>query len=106
MVGAVAVSLPLNHAALGRELAVSPWHFIRAQAPFLIRLALVGALAIGAARQVPASLTGLVVGGIAIGVVYAAVMAPLLFKPPLREFVLRAIGPWLPGAKPADVHAT
>jgi O-antigen/teichoic acid export membrane protein len=104
--GALAVSIPLNHRALGRELGTSAFHFARAQAPFLVRLALLGAVAGGLASRVPTSFAGLVVGGAAIGAVYAAVMAPLLFRPPLREFVVRTFGPWLSRTKPVDVQAT
>jgi O-antigen/teichoic acid export membrane protein len=103
--GATMVSIPLNHLALGRELEASPWHFARAQAPLLVRLALVGAVAVAAASHVPATLAGLLGGGAAIAAVYALVMAPLLFKPPLGEFVARALGQRLARPRPADVRA-
>ncbi len=105
ILGALAVSIPLNHRALGRELDSTAWHFVRAQGPFLVRLAALAVFAGALATRVPPTFSGLVAGGSAMGLVYAGVMGPLLFKPPLREFVLRTLGPKLPWVKAADVQA-
>ena len=106
LIGAMLISLPFNHLALGRELGTTSWQLVAAQVPLFLRLAAVGLAAVGLAPRLPATVGGAVLGGVLMAGGYALVMAPLLFRPPLREYVMRFAGPWLPGAKAAGAHLT
>ena len=106
LIGATLVSLPFNHLALGRELGTTSWQLVGAQIPLFLRLAAIGVAAAALAPRLPATVVGAVAGGVLIAGGYALVMAPLLFRPPLREYVMRFVGPWLPGAKAAGAHLT
>lgn len=87
LAGALLVSLPLNARGLARELGVSPTTLMVQQSPVAVRLVLLTVAATAVSQFVRPTWPQIVAGALVIGVLYAAVMAPLLFKPPLAEYV-------------------
>jgi hypothetical protein len=94
LAGALLVSVPANISALARETAVSPWHFATALTPWGVRLAMLIPVAV-AANLFVRSGSLIVVGAAAVAMSagYAAVMLPMALRPPLGEYVRRALSP-------------
>jgi O-antigen/teichoic acid export membrane protein len=96
LAGALLVSLPANLWALARETGVSPVHFASALKPWAIRLALLVPLAVAANLLVRSpSFIAIAVVVAVMSAAYAALMLPIALRPPLGEYVYRALGPLL-----------
>lgn len=86
--GAVLVSIPMDVFVLAREFDVSIFQFVRPYIPFLWRFALIGAGGVALVTQFgisgPVNLT---IAAILIGLAYAIVVLPYVWRTPLRGYI-------------------
>ena len=88
LAGVALVNVPATGIALARELGVSPSHLVVSLRGWALRFVAATVICvIGGHLLQPSGLVGLVWGGLAVGVVYAAVMFPLALEPPLGHYV-------------------
>lgn len=88
LAGVALVNIPVTGTALARELGVSLGQLVGSLRGWALRFAVATTVCVLGARLLqPAGFIGLVWGGIAVGVVYAAVMFPLALEPPLGQYV-------------------
>jgi O-antigen/teichoic acid export membrane protein len=93
LVGLVAVALPATLVAVARETGRSTSANLLSLAPWAWRFGLMAvALGFAARLWVPTSVVTLAATSIAVAVVYAAVMFPLLFREPLGTYARPRIG--------------
>jgi len=88
LAGVLVLSLPANLSALSRETGVSVARLFAAQWPWAWRFGImVSAALVAAVVWAPTSLVQLVIGGTAIGTVYALLMIRLVLQPPLSLYL-------------------
>lgn len=93
LVGVLVVAIPALLIALSGELRIPIGALVAPLAGWGTRLAgVIGAVLLARHSLHAASWPGLVLLAAAVGTAYAAVMLPVLLRPPAREFVLRAWG--------------
>lgn len=93
--GVLLVSVPFNARGLARELGLAPLGVLMMQGPVVLRLGVLAAVAVGLGLYVQPEWPQLLGAAVVTGALYAAVMGPLLLKPPLAEYAtwfLRRIG--------------
>jgi hypothetical protein len=88
LLGAVAVGLPLNLKALGREIGVSIPGQVKTLLPWLWRFAVLAAAAVAVARRLaPEGIIAVGAAAAAAGLAYGLLMLPLALRPPLGDYV-------------------
>jgi O-antigen/teichoic acid export membrane protein len=109
LLATVFVSLPANLRALGRETGTAPLAFLSFWSGWAVRFVLVLACAAAVALAIEGTVWW--AAGLAAAstlVMYAAVMAPELGRPPLGPMLAERIGPWrvfgAPWGRPANEH--
>jgi O-antigen/teichoic acid export membrane protein len=109
LIATVLVSLPANLRALGRETGAEPLAFLAFWSAWAVRFVLVLGCAIVVAMSIDGSawwVAGLAAAGMLV--LYAALMAPELSRPPLGPMLAERIGPWrvfgAPWGQPAGQH--
>jgi hypothetical protein len=86
--GAVLVSIPMDVFVLAREFEVSIFQFVRPYLPFLWRFALIGAGGVAIVTQFGVSgPVNLTITAILIGLAYAIVVLPYVWRTPLRSYI-------------------
>jgi O-antigen/teichoic acid export membrane protein len=90
----VAVSLPANLRALGREMALPPLAFLAFWKAWALRLAVVLVAALGLRSVTAADGWAVVPAGLAIGALYLAIMVPELARAPLGPMLADRLGSW------------
>jgi O-antigen/teichoic acid export membrane protein len=88
LAGVALVNIPATGRALTRELGIGFPRLLGSLRGWAVRFAAATAVCVAGARLLrPEGLAGLAAGGLAVGVVYAAVMFPLALEPPLGHYV-------------------
>ena len=88
LAGVVLVNIPATGRALTRELGIGFGPLAASLRGWAIRFAVATAICVTGARLLrPEGVAGLAAGGLAVAVVYAAVMLPLALEPPLGRYV-------------------
>jgi hypothetical protein len=88
LLGAMAVGLPLNLKALGREIGVSIPGQVKTLLPWLWRFAVLAAAAVAVARLLaPEGIIVVAAAAAAAGLAYGLLMLPLALRPPLGDYV-------------------
>jgi O-antigen/teichoic acid export membrane protein len=86
--GVVLVTIPVCGIALARELQITMLELVASLRGWAIRFAIVAALSVLASVFiVDRGLTGLIAGGLSVGLIYVASMWTLLTEPPLGTYV-------------------
>jgi len=92
LVGVLLIGLPANTLQIARDLGVTPVQVVLQLASWAVRMAIAALVAWGLALQLAGTgLMGLIAAAGAAGLVYAALVVPLLLQPPLRAFFLPAL---------------
>lgn len=92
--GALLVSIPAHLSALSREVGETPLSFARALTPWGVRLAVLLPIAAGGNLFVRSgSILAILLAAGVMSVLYAALMLPVALRPPLGEYVRRALAP-------------
>ncbi len=92
LIGVLLIGLPANTLQIARDLGVTPVRVVLRLAPWGVRMAVASAVAWVLALQLAGTgLVGLIAGAGAAGLLYAALVVPLLLRPPLRDFFLPAL---------------
>jgi O-antigen/teichoic acid export membrane protein len=92
ILGVLCVGLPCNLLQIGRDLRLTFPRVVWRLAPWALRMCMAaGVAALLAWKLAGAGFLGLAGGAAAAGVVYAALMAPVVLRPPLRGFFLPAV---------------
>jgi O-antigen/teichoic acid export membrane protein len=92
LAGVLLVALPMNLSRISRDLDAPVRVIAGGLTPWLVRMLIAGGVAGLLAWHLDGTgFIGLAVGAAAAGATYAAVMAPLLVRPPLGEFMRPAI---------------
>ena len=114
LAGMCVISVPANLTALAREEGGSPAAFLRPLTPWMKRCAVmvVGVMALQSMWS-PRTVWTFAPLAAAIGLVYVAVMVPVIHTPPLGPMLTARLGPWLSRVprlarhlvKPADALA-
>jgi hypothetical protein len=92
ILGVLCVGLPCNLVQIGRDLQMTVWRVVWRLAPWALRMCAAAAVAGFLAWELAGTgFFGLATGSAAAGAVYAALMAPIVLRPPLRGFFLPAV---------------
>ena len=99
--GALFVSVPANLRALAREVGEPPVSLVAPLVPLGVRLAAVVVIAAGVNLFVRSgSFIAVAVTAAAMAAVYAALMLPVALRPPLGDYLQRALAPVLAFVRP------
>jgi O-antigen/teichoic acid export membrane protein len=92
ILGVACVGLPWNLRQIGRDLDVTVWRVVLRLAPWGLRMGVASAVGGLLAWELAGTgFLGLVGGAALSGAVYAALMMPIVLRPPLRGFFLPAV---------------
>ena len=92
LAGVLLIGLPANTLQIARDLGVTPVRVVLQLASWGVRMAIAAGVAWVLALQLAGTgLIGLIAGAGAAGLVYAALVVPLLLQPPLRDFFVPAL---------------
>jgi O-antigen/teichoic acid export membrane protein len=92
ILGVLCVALPCNLLQIGRDLQLAVWRVMSRVAPWALRMCAAGAIAALLAWELAGDgFLGLAGGAAASGAIYAALIAPIVLRPPLRGFFLPAV---------------
>jgi O-antigen/teichoic acid export membrane protein len=103
-VATVAVSLPANLRALGRETGLPPLAFLAFWKAWALRLAIVVVGALGLRGLTAGEPWALAPAVVAVAALYLAMMAPEMARPPLGPMLAERLGAWsavIPALRPA-----
>ena len=98
--GALLVSVPAHLKGLAHEVGESPLSYVSALAPLGVRLmALMPIAALANLFVRSSSFLAVAVAAAAMSAIYVIVMLPLALRPPLRDYLHRALAPVLGGIR-------